>query len=258
MFPVILIEGNIVIMKISVVTVVRNDCCGIEETLNSVLGQKSDAFELEYVVIDGASDDGTAEIIGKYASSLAFFVSEKDSGIYNAMNKGIARCTGDVIGMINSGDRYLPGALELVAKSFSEPGALECIFWGDVIYQHQGLVKGFRENKRYIGAFAPHPSMFVPRSIYERIGTYDESFRLLGDYDFMYRAVNAEKIRPLYVPQPVAFYLEDGLSDRYVFRCLKDELRVKIRYGQNFLWAWMVFVLKVIKNSGRILRNLKN
>ena len=242
-------------MKISVVTIVRNDCAHIEETLNSVLQQQGEGFELEYVVIDGASTDGTAQIIEKYASRLGYFVSEKDSGIYNAMNKGISRCTGEVIGMINSGDRYLPGALELVAKSFAEYGKLDRIFWGDVIYQHQGLVKGFREHNRYRGAFAPHPSMFVPRTIYETIGTYDESFRLLGDYDFMYRAVNVKKILPLYVPQPVAFYLEDGLSDRYVLQCLKDELKVKLRYGQNPLRARTVFLLKILKNFRRILKS---
>lgn len=243
-------------MKISVVTIVRNDCTHIEETLNSVLEQQGTEFELEYVVIDGASDDGTAEIVGKYAEKLAFFVSEKDSGIYNAMNKGIAHCTGDVIGMINSGDRYLPGALALVAKSFADYGKLDRIFWGDVVYQHLGLVKGFRENNRYRGAFAPHPSMFVPRNIYETIGCYDESFRLLGDYEFMYRAVNVKNILPLYVAQPVAFYLEDGLSDRYVYRCLKDELTVKLRYGQNPVTARLIFLLKVIKNSPRILKSL--
>ena len=242
-------------MKISVVTIVRNDCTRIEETLKSVLEQSGEGFELEYVVIDGASDDGTAEIVGRYASELAFFVSEKDTGLYNAMNKGIAHCTGDVIGMINSGDRYLPGALALVAKSFTEYGKLDRIFWGDVIYQHLGLVKGFRENNRYRGAFAPHPSMFVPRNIYENIGCYDESFRLLGDYEFMYRAVNVKQIAPLYVPQPVAFYLEDGLSDRYVYRCLKDELTVKLRYGQNPLTARLIFLLKVLKNSPRILKS---
>ena len=240
-------------MKISVVTVVRNDCAHIEETMRSVLEQTGCGFELEYIVIDGASDDGTAEIIARYGDKLAFHVSEKDSGIYNAMNKGIAKCTGDVIGMINSGDRYLPGALETVASSFSEYGSLDRIFWGDVIYQRQGLVKGFREKNLKRGAFAPHPSMFVPRNIYERIGTYDESFRLLGDYDFMYRAVNAENIRPLYVPRAVAFYLEDGLSDKYVLQCLKDELRVKLRYGQNPLTARLVFGLKVLKNLKRIL-----
>ena len=242
-------------MKISIVTIVRNDCTHIEETLNSVFEQSGESFELEYIVIDGASTDGTAEIIEKYADKLAFWVSEKDTGIYNAMNKGISHCTGDVIGMINSGDRYLPGALELVAKSFNKYGKLDRIFWGDVIYQHLGLVKGFREKNRYMGAFAPHPSMFVPRNIYETIGCYDESFRLLGDYEFMYRAVNEKKISPLYVPQPVAFYLEDGLSDRYVYRCLKDELTVKLRYGQNPIKARLIFLLKVIKNSLRILKS---
>ena len=240
-------------MKISVVTVVRNDCTHIEETMRSVLEQSGEGFELEYIVIDGASDDGTAGTVARYSDKLAFWCSEKDSGIYNAMNKGIAKCTGDVIGMINSGDRYLPGALETVASSFKEYGALDRIFWGDVIYQRLGLVKGFREKNLKRGAFAPHPSMFVPRSIYERIGTYDESFRLLGDYDFMYRAVNVEKIKPLYVPRAVAFYLEDGLSDKYVLQCLKDELTVKLRYGQNPLTARLVFWLKVLKNLKRIL-----
>ena len=242
-------------MKISIVTIVRNDREHIEETLRSVLDQKGEGFEVEYVVIDGASTDGTAEIVRGYAGKLAYFVSEKDSGIYNAMNKGISHCTGDVIGMINSGDRYLPGAFEIVASSFRNEGALQSIFWGDVIYQHQGRIRGFRKEKRFIGAFAPHPSMFVPRSIYEKIGTYDESFRLLGDYDFMYRAVNARNIPVLYVPEPVAFYLEDGLSDRHVYQCLKDELRVKRRYGQNFFAAYGAFVLKVLKNLPRIFRN---
>ena len=105
-------------LKISVVTVVRNDCVHIEETLKSVLEQSGGGFELEYVVIDGASDDGTVEILRRYESRLACLVSERDSGIYDAMNKGIARCTGDVIGMINSGDRYLPGALALAADAF--------------------------------------------------------------------------------------------------------------------------------------------
>ena len=241
-------------MKISVVTIVRNDCAHIGETLDSVLGQTGD-FELEYVVIDGASDDGTVGVLRRYESRLSCLVSEKDSGIYNAMNKGIARCTGDVIGMINSGDRYLPGALALVADSFRKYDKMDRIFWGDVLYERLGRVKGFREKNLRIGAFAPHPSMFVPRNIYETIGTYDESLRLMGDYDFMYRAVNVEHIRPLYVPEPVAWYREDGLSDRNVLNCLREELQVKLRYGQCPLTARLVFALKVVKNIRRIAAN---
>ena len=238
-------------LKISVVTIVRNDCAHIEETLKSVLDQSGD-FDLEYVVIDGASDDGTVDILRRYEPRLSCLVSEKDSGIYNAMNKGIARCTGDVIGMINSGDRYLPGALALVADSFGKYGKLDRIFWGDVLYERLGRVRGFRERNLKIGAFAPHPSMFVPRNIYERIGTYDEGLRLMGDYDFMYRAVNVEHIQPLYVPEPVAWYREDGLSDRNVLKCLREELLVKLRYGQCPLTARLVCALKVVKNIRRI------
>ena len=237
-------------MKISIVTIVRNDAEHIAGTIESVLSQNYP--DVEYVIIDGGSTDGTVEIIEKYRSQLAYFVSEPDTGIYNAMNKGIRKTTGDVIGMINSGDKYYPGAFQIVADAFGEtPGRR--IFWGDVQYEHLGRVKGFRENKRYIGAFAPHPSMFVPRAVYDEIGLYDESFRLLGDYDFMYRAVNVKKVEVLYVPELVAYYLEGGLSDQRIYRCLADELRVKIRYGANPFAAYFLFGLKVIKNLFRIL-----
>lgn len=75
--------------------------------------------------------------------------------------------------------------------------------------------------------------MFVPRRVYERIGVYDSSMRYLGDYDFMYRAVNVHKLDVIYVPEPVAFYREGGCSDRHIAGCLRDELKVKLRYGQN-------------------------
>ena len=237
-------------MKISIVTIVRNDAAHIAETIESVLSQ--DYPDLEYVIIDGGSTDGTVEIIEKYRSQLAVFVSEPDKGIYDAMNKGIRKTTGDVIGMINSGDRYYPGAFKTVAEAFgSTPGRR--IFWGDVQYEHLGRVKGFREKNRYIGAFAPHPSMFVPRAVYDEIGLYDDSFRLLGDYDFMYRAVNVKNVEVLYVPELIAFYLEGGISDQRICRCLCDELRVKIRYGANPFTAYFLFGLKVMKNLPRIL-----
>ena len=237
-------------MKISIVTIVRNDAAHIAETIESVLSQ--DYPDIEYIVIDGASTDGTKEIVEKYRDRLAAFVSEPDKGIYDAMNKGIRLAGGDVIGMINSGDKYYPGAFQTVAQAFGEnPGRR--IFWGDVQYEHLGRVRGFRKENRYIGAFAPHPSMFVPRHVYEEIGLYDDSFRLLGDYDFMYRAVNVRNVEVLYVPELIAFYLEGGVSDQRIFRCLQDELRVKIRYGANPLTAYFLFGLKVVKNLPRIL-----
>ena len=239
-------------MKISVVTAVLNDAEHIAETMDSVLGQRYP--DLEYIVIDGGSTDGTREIVETRRGELAAFVSEPDSGIYQAMNKGIRLATGEVVGIINSGDRYFDGAFRTVAAAFAEAVGERRIFWGDVEYEHTGRVRGFRPEKLKIGAFAPHPSMFVPLELYRELGLYDESFRLLGDYEFMYRAVNVHGVKPLYVPELIAFYREGGLSDRHIVRCLADELRVKLRYGIHPAAAYPLFWLKVLKNLPRILR----
>jgi len=239
-------------VKFSIVTVVRNDAAHIADTIGSVLDDNSDR-ELEYIVIDGASTDGTAEIVRRRESELAFFVSEPDRGIYDAMNKGIAHATGDVVGIINSGDRYYPGALKRVEQALAGKCDARHILWGDVEYEHGGRVRGFRPEKRYVGAFAPHPSMFVPLEYYRRYGAYDTGFALLGDYDFMYKAVNVVGIEPVYLPEVLAFYRAGGLSDRRIFACLRDELHVKLRYGASPLTAYGGYFLKLLKNLPRQL-----
>lgn len=239
-------------MKFSIVTVVRNDAAHIMETVSSVLDMQH-GIDVEYIVIDGDSTDGTRGLLETRASEFAAFVSEPDSGIYEAMNKGIDRATGDAVGIINSGDRYLPGALGLAAAALEGRCDDRHILWGDVEYERGGRVRGFRPEKRYIGAFAPHPSMFVPLAYYRRHGAYDASFRLLGDYDFMYRAVNVVGVEPVYLPEVLAFYRAGGLSDRRIFACLRDELRVKLRYGASPAASYAAFCLKVLKNLPRQL-----
>jgi glycosyltransferase len=239
-------------VKFSIVTVVRNDAAHIEETMSSVLDGNADC-EVEYIVIDGASTDGTAEIVARRANELAFFVSEPDSGIYDAMNKGISHATGDVVGIINSGDRYLPGAFKLVERALEGKCDEHHILWGDVEYERGGRVRGYRPEKRYIGAFAPHPSMFVPLAYYKKYGAYDVGFKLLGDYDFMYKAVNVVGVEPVYLPELLAFYRSGGVSDRRIFACLRDELRVKLRYGASPVLAYGMYFLKLLKNLPRQL-----
>ena len=239
-------------MKFSIVTVVRNDASHIMETVSSVLDAQK-GVDLEYIVIDGASSDGTLEQLKTRASEFAALVSEPDSGIYEAMNKGLSRASGDVVGIINSGDRYMPGALRMVEAALEGRCDDRHILWGDVEYERGGRVRGFRPEKRYIGAFAPHPSMFVPLECYRRCGFYDQSFRLLGDYDFMYRAVNVLGVEPVYLPEILAFYRAGGLSDRRIFACLRDELRVKLRYGASPVASYAAFFLKLLKNLPRQL-----
>ncbi len=240
-------------MKISIVTVVYNAASLLEETMTSVFAQ--DYPDLEYIIIDGGSTDGTLDIIERYRQQLAVVISEPDKGIYDAMNKGIACATGDVIGMINAGDYYYPNAFQLVAAALAGQKLDEVVFWGDVMYEHLGRVRGFRPENRWRGAFSPHPSMFCPRVVYERIGTYDLQFRLMGDYDFMYRAINVKNLRPVYEPTFIAFYREGGLSDRNIVRCLREEYLVKRKYGRPWLPTKLVYFLKLLKNAPRILKS---
>ena len=238
-------------MKFSIGTVGRNDAARLAETMSSVLDGNADCT-VEYIVIDGASTDGTAEVVAKRSGELACFVSEPDSGIYDAMNKGISRATGDVVGIINSGDRYMPGALKLVEHALDGKCDERHILWGDVEYERGGRVRGYRPGKRYVGAFAPHPSMFVPLAYYRKYGAYDAGFRLLGDYDFMYKAVNVVGVEPVYLPETLAFYRAGGVSDRRIFACLRDELRVKLRYGTSPVAAYGMYFLKLLQILSKI------
>jgi glycosyltransferase len=239
-------------LKISVVTVCYNSAEYIEEAIESVFSQDYDNFE--YIIIDGGSTDGTLDIIRKYESKLTYWISEPDKGLYDAMNKGIAKTEGDIVGMINSDDYYLPGAFEKVAKAFENKNLDEYIFWGDIMHGDERVL-GWREWNVRRGAFAPHPSMFCPKKIYDRIGTYSQDYKILADYDFMYRAINYHHIKNIYLPEPIAFFRPGGLASQNILPSLKEELSVKLKYGQKWLIAYPVFLLKILKNSPKILRN---
>lgn len=170
---------------LTMITVVRNDVKGIEETLKSVISQKSPS--IEYVVIDGASEDGTLEIIEKYRAGIDILVSEKDSGIYDALNKGIRLAHGDIIGTVHSSDTVLPGVLKIVTDLHDRKP--EAILYGCVKAMKDGefdSVWGWT-HRRLPQGMIPHPATFVPRKVYGTYGAYDESFGIAGDYDAFLR-----------------------------------------------------------------------
>jgi len=240
-------------LKISIITVCYNSAEYFEKAIESVLSQDYDNFE--YIIIDGGSTDGSVDIIRKYEDRLAYWVSEPDDSLYDAMNKGIAKASGDIIGMINSDDYYFPGAFKKVAAAFEGKNLDENIFWGDMMYGDERVL-GWRDWNVKRGAFAPHPSMFCPKNIYDRIGTYSLDYKILADYDFMYRAINYHHIKNIYLPEAIAFFRPGGLASQNILPSLKEELSVKLRYGQARLIAYPVFLLKIIKNSPKILRNI--
>ena len=181
-------------MKISVITVVYNNDKTIREAINSVLSQNY--HEIEYIIIDGASKDNTIMIIKEYQSQITKFVSETDSGLYDAMNKGVRLATGDVIGILNSDDIYEDiNVISDVMDEFKNDEKLDLVY-GDLVYVKQDdtnkVIRNWRSIKYYPDFFEdgnvpPHPSLFVKTKVFKEAGLFNLDFRLAADYEFMLR-----------------------------------------------------------------------
>jgi glycosyltransferase len=193
-------------MKISIVTVSLDNKAYIEDCIISVLSQ---AYDVEYIIVDGGSTDGTINIIRKYEKRISTWVSESDRGIYDAMNKGIMKSTGDIIGILNSDDIYADGnVLERVITCFSNNNADTC--YGDLVYVDRMDVK---KNIRYWKAGAynkdnfrrgwmpPHPAFFVKRKVYQQYGLFNLGFPLAADYELMLRFLYAKDVSAAYIPE---------------------------------------------------------
>jgi glycosyltransferase involved in cell wall biosynthesis len=172
----------------SIVTVVRNNATQLEQTIQSLLSQTCQDFE--YIIIDGESTDHFLEVVNRYPDQRITWSSAADRGIYDAMNKGIARSTGQIIGTLNTGDFYLPHTLELVAAAYDTAAQSELAIAGDLqMITKSGLLHIDRSapgrSKLYFSAH--QPGLFVTKTIYERYGLFDTSYRIAGDYDFMLR-----------------------------------------------------------------------
>jgi glycosyltransferase involved in cell wall biosynthesis len=194
-------------MKISVITVSYDSKATIVETLASVAAQSH--VDFEHIVIDGASTDGTLDVLQAHRSQLAVLVSQPDAGIYDAMNKGIAVARGDIVGFLNADDFYAHDrVLETVAYCFAEDSKLDACY-SDLMYVDQldssRTVRYWQSNPFVPGSFSrgwcpPHPTLFVRRSVYERFGGFDLTYRIAADVELMMRFLEAHKVRVKYVP----------------------------------------------------------
>jgi len=178
---------------VSIITVVFNGEEFIEDSIKSVVAQTYS--NIEYIIIDGASTDNTLNIINKYGSKITQVVSEKDTGIYNAMNKGVALASGEIIAILNADDYYYQDSIELVVSQF-EKGKADVVY-GDLrklrVLQHKEYFKDEKPNISLIEETMPifHPSTFVKKNVYNQVGGFNEVYHLSADYDFIYRVYNA-------------------------------------------------------------------
>ena len=188
---------------VSIVTPSFNQAPYLEQTIRSVLDQ--DYPSLEYIVVDGASTDGSADIIKKYSDRLAWWVSEKDKGQGEAINKGLARAKGDIIGWINSDDYYLPNAISSVVKIFEQNPEVILVYGDMLAVDQNGETTNVLRYKQYsledllCFQIIGQPAVFFRREVYERVGGLDTSFHFMLDHHLWIRIAAQGKI--LYVPQ---------------------------------------------------------
>ena len=207
-------------LKISVVTAVFNRAGTVAEALASVQGQTWP--QVEHVVIDGASTDGTLPILQAHQAQLAALVSEPDQGIYDALNKGIRRASGDVVGFLHADDLFeSPDSLARVAAAFANP-AVDAVY-GDLVYVRQQdptqVVRYWRAGPFVPGCLArgwmpPHPTFYVRRAVYERLGLFDTRFRIAADYECILRFLGRGGLRPVYLPQVLVRMRLGGVSNQ--------------------------------------------
>lgn len=246
---------------VTVVTVVYNGEKHLEEAIQSVIGQ--DHENLEYIIVDGGSTDSSLDIIRRYEDRIDFWVSEPDAGIYDAMNKGIALASGELIGLLNADDRYEQGAIKAVAGAFlNTRGDYNVVIAGkwNLLFEEMDLVITASPSLRFwMGMPISHQAMFIPKKVYEMVGAYDIAYRFAADLDMVVRFF-LRGIRFIFLGQVLVSFRTSGASGQY-FRESAREAGTII--GKNLPWKYRVgfrvislkylFLASASKGAKRIL-----
>lgn len=233
-------------MKISIITITYNSEATLEETIESVIAQ--DYPELEYIIVDGLSQDGTMDIVRKYADNISVVISEKDKGISDAFNKGIRAATGDIIGIINSDDMLMPGALQAVAAQMKEDT--------DVVYgkayrlYEDGSTREYLPRDLKIFTYKMplvHPATFVRKAAYEQYGYFNVDYRYCMDRAVLYQMYRGGA-KFQYIDEFLAYYRMGGTSEnQYWTGTLKEGEQISIDFGMNPIKAKLITVYKKLR-----------
>lgn len=239
-------------MKISVITVCYNSVATIEDTLRSVARQTHP--DVEHIVVDGGSTDGTWEIIERNRHRIAKAVTEPDQGIYDAMNKGIRMASGELVGMLNSDDVYeTDQVLARVAEIMKNPNLDAC--YGDLIYVDRGsmlrVLRYWKSNIYRPGAclrgwMPAHPTFFLRRALYVRYGGYDLEFRLQSDYEMMLRLFEIHRIRAEYIPEILVRMRMGGVSNSSIGNVIVGNLEAMRACRKNNFPVTPLFIVRKV------------
>ncbi|MRD46849.1 glycosyltransferase family 2 protein [Caenimonas koreensis] len=237
-------------LHISVITAVLNRANTLGESLASVHGQSWS--NVEHIVIDGGSTDGTLDVIEQYRGGIAKLTSSTDAGPYYALNKGIAYASGDVIGFMHADDMFASQhALERIAGAFEDP-SVDAVY-GDLVYVRKEdsshVVRYWRAGqfeRAHLtqGWMPPHPTFYVRRELYARFGDFDTRYKIAADYDHMLRLLWRAKINAAYVPEVLVRMRMGGLSNRSIFNMVSKSREDYTAMRENGIGGLQTLLLK--------------
>jgi len=245
-------------LKVSIITVCYNSAETIENTIQSVIAQ--DYQNIEYIIVDGKSTDDTLKIIEKYKSSITKILSEKDDGIYFAINKGIALATGDIVAIIHADDFYTNNQIvSTVVKTFEENqtdtvyGDLQYVDRMDTSKVTRNWKSGeYRQGLFKKGWMPPHPTFFVKKYCYDKFGTFNTTLKSAADYEMMLRLLEKNKCTTVYIPQVLVKMRVGGKSNVTIMNRIKANREDKKAWLLNDLKPGMfTFILKPISKAGQ-------
>ena len=236
---------------VSIITVSYNSVLTIERTIKSIISQTYS--NIEYIIIDGGSTDGTIDIINKYKQNIAYCISEKDDGIYDAMNKGLKIASGDIIGILNSDDLYHDKSIiNIVVEEYLKSDKMT-VLHGDIDYIYKtGMIRHMRPDLNVSNIIKSmifkHPTMFVPRGVYNSIGYFNLEYRLSADYDFLIRLVN-RNVNFNYINKTITDMYDGGASIESEYNGIIESYNAAIANGFNKNRVRFYYAIRFLKNQ---------
>ena len=241
--------------KISIITVTKNSEKFLEECILSVNNQTYRNYE--HLIIDGNSSDETMNIIKKHEKKIAYYVSENDKGLYDAMNKGINRSSGEIIGILNSDDIYYKNTLNIVNDYFNLNKNLDFLFGS--VYKYK-LLHGYNPNKIKwsFGFYTTHSvGFFIKKEAHSKVGLYNLKYKYSSDYDLFYRMIVKLKMKGMATKKEEIFgeFRSGGISSKLSYlEYLNENTKIRIDNGQNIIFVYIIFLIRFIKNIHKVFK----
>ncbi|MFT7612561.1 MAG: glycosyltransferase involved in cell wall biosynthesis [Parvicellaceae bacterium] len=248
-------------MKVSIITIAYNSEETIEDTIKSVVNQ--DYPDIEYIIIDGKSTDRTLEIVEKYKSGISIVVSESDQGIYDAMNKGVLKATGEIVGILNSDDLYASN--DVISNVVRNIEDAECLY-SDLVYVDRSntdeVTRYWKSGEYKKGMFKkgwmpPHPTFFVRKTCYNKYGHYSLALKSSADYELMLRFIHKNEISVKYMPLTTIKMRVGGQSNVSVKNRLAANKEDRMAWSMNGLSPGTATIRKPLSKLTQFLKKDK-